>query len=564
MSLIRKFRRLYEDPVLRQWFYGWLLGKWKFTPIYKISPDYLVDTDLYEDLPGNADLFQERFYEKPVKAQTFEFAGEAHKLDPDLYKQIDETLFIDIESKLAFHRFSWVAEAGKKLDPDWVVALWVLWVKKYSKAFSSQAWHPYTVSERLINILQFSGRFGIPEPKDETIKLLLQHGRNIYQNLEYFGEIHTGNHLANNGRGLYLGGLMLGITSWVDIGCKILLEEARRIFSESGELREGSVHYHLLASRWYVECWLAAKKYGRKEELCFERVASSVLSVLPIFNMPAGLPLIGDISPDCSPSYLLCLLDGTKSGWLAELAPDQQKALSELKKNIDRNNPKTYRLNNWRRTDVGSWAAIWHSTLDGWQPLPGHGHQDFGSFELHYDKISVFIDLGRRSYGVTGESDKHAQSHNILTIDGIPPYPENKPYYSEEFRKIVTGSGPIWRGNFDNINVETRCFSRIKGIGVWQRRWQFSDTEVTIFDTIEGNGRHKILRYFHTNHSVRNCDGDVTFGPFKVSGSGKPVLETTKYWKSYGKSEDAMTIIFSDVVSLPSSLSLTVSLDKAV
>ena len=174
----------------------------------------------------------------------------------------------------------------------------------------------------------------------------------------------------------------------------------------------------------------------------------------------------------------------------------------------------------------------------------------------------MFIDLGRRSYGVKGESDKHPQSHNVLTIDGIPPYPENKPYYSDEFRKLVTGSGPIWKGNFDNINVETRCFSRIKGIGVWRRSWKFSDKEVTISDTIEGNGRHKIFRYFHTNHSVRHCNGGVTFGPFKMSGSDKPILGTTEYWKSYGKSEDAMTIIYSDWVSLPASLSLTVSLDR--
>ena len=529
-----------------------------------MSPDYLVDTDLYEDLPVNVNLFQERFYQKPVMAGNYEFAGESHKLDPDWYKQIDETLFIDIESKLAFHRFSWVTEAGKNLDPDWVVALWVLWVEKYSKAFSSQAWHPYTVSERLINILQFSSRFGIPEPKDETIKLLLQHGREIYQNLEYFGKTHTGNHLANNGRGLYLGGLMLGVASWIDIGCKILLEESRRIFSESGELREGSVHYHLLVSRWYIECWLAAKKYGRKEEPCFERIASSVLSVLPIFNMPAGLPLIGDISPDCTPSYLHGLLDGTKSGWVAELSPDQQKAISELKKNVETNNLKTYRLNNWRRTDLGSWAAIWHTTIDGWQPLPGHGHQDFSGFELHHGKTSVFIDLGRRSYGVTGESDKHAQSHNVLTIDGVAPYPENKPYYSDEFRKGVTGSRPIWKGSLNHTNVETSCFSRIKGIGVWRRSWKFTDKEVTISDTIEGTGHHKILRYLHTIHPTRNCSEGVTFGPFKVSSSAKPELKTTKYWKSYGISGDAMTIIFSDAVSLPSSLSLTVSFDRAV
>jgi hypothetical protein len=564
MSLIRKFSQLYEDPVLRLWFYGWLLGKWKFTPIYKLSPDYLVDTDLPEDLPSNANLFEERCYRKPVTAENYEFAGECHKLDPDLYKQIDERYFVDIESKLSFHRFSWVTQAEKNLDPDWVVALWVLWVKRYSEAFSSQAWHPYTVSERLINILQFSGRFGLPEPKDQTIKLLLQHGRKIYQNLEYYGEIHTGNHLANNGRGLYLGGLMLGITSWVDIGCKILLEEARRIFSESGELKEGSVHYHLLVSRWYIECWLAAKKHGRKEKPYFERIASSVLSVLPIFNMPAGLPLIGDVSPDCSPSYLHCLLDDTKSGWVAELSPEEQQALLQLKKNVKTNDLKTHGLKNWRRTNVGSWAAIWHSTLDGWQPLPGHGHQDFSGFELHYDKIPVFIDLGRRSYGITGESDKHANSHNILTIDGMAPYPENKPYYSDEFRKSVTGAEPIWERDLNNINVETNCFSRIKGIGGWRRSWKFTDKEVTISDTIEGRGRHKILRYLHTPHPTRNCDKGVIFGPFKVSGSGKPALEITKYWKSYGKSEEAMTIIFSDVVSLPSSLSLTVSFERAV
>jgi hypothetical protein len=146
----------------------------------------------------------------------------------------------------------------------------------------------------------------------------------------------------------------------------------------------------------------------------------------------------------------------------------------------------------------------------------------------------------------------------------MSPYPENKPYYSDEFRKSVTGAEPIWGGDLNHIYVQTSCFSRIKGIGNWHRSWKFTDKEVTISDTIEGKGRHKILRYLHTVHPTRNCDKGVIFGPFKVSGSGKPALETTKYWKSYGKSEEAMTIIFSDVVSLPSSLSLTVSFDRAV
>ena len=221
------------------------------------------------------------------------------------------------------------------------------------------------------------------------------------------------------------------------------------------------------------------------------------------------------------------------------------------------------KLNNWHRKDVGLWSAIWHSTIDGWQPLPGHGHQDFSGFELHYDTISVFIDLGRRSYELTGERDKHAQSHNTLTIDGLAPYPENRPYYSEEFRKKVTGSGPIWGGGLNHANVETHCFSRIKGIGVWRRSWKFTDKDVTISDTIDGKGRHKILRYLHTIHPVKTYNEGVIFGPFKVFSSGEPQIKKSKCWKSYGKGEDAMTIIFTDVVSLPSSLSLTVSFDKA-
>ena len=129
----------------------------------------------------------------------------------------------------------------------------------------------------------------------------------------------------------------------------------------------------------------------------------------------------------------------------------------------------------------------------------------------------------------------------------------------------MTGAGPIWRGNLDHINVETSCFSRIKGIGVLAAAVGILQIKRLLFPTqLRGKAATQSCDICIPVHPTRNCDEGVIFGPFKVSGSGKPVLETTKYWKSYGKSEDAMTIIFSDVVSLPSSLSLTVSFDRAV
>ena len=54
---------------------------------------------------------------------------------------------------------------------------------------------------------------GLPGPADDTLRVLAEHGRSILGSLEYFGEDATGNHLSNNGRGLYLLGLTLGIVA---------------------------------------------------------------------------------------------------------------------------------------------------------------------------------------------------------------------------------------------------------------------------------------------------------------------------------------------------------------
>ena len=51
---------------------------------------------------------------------------------------------------------------------------------------------------------------------------------------------------------------LLGIDEWADTGADILLAEGRRLFGPSGMLREGSSHYHVLVTKWFVECWLAA------------------------------------------------------------------------------------------------------------------------------------------------------------------------------------------------------------------------------------------------------------------------------------------------------------------
>ena len=561
---IHKISSLCKDPVLRLWLCGKLMGKWQNTRPTIQPLDYLIDTNFDLDCDEIIDSYEVRDYYAPKNLKYYEFAGEKHLLHPQHYLRIREETFCDVESKLAFHRFAWVPNAEQGINPDWVVALWRLWIEKYFNSRSHLAWNSYTAAERLINVLKFSIQYGFPKPKTEIVQILLHHGKKIFENLEYFGENKTGNHLANNGRGLYLGGLLLGIKSWKTIGRKILVEEGNRIFARSGELQEGSTHYHLLVTKWYLECWLAAQAHSREEAQFLEPIVLSSLSVLPFFRMPAGLPLIGDVSPDCTPEFLACLLDNSTTGWFGTIKEEEQIKIQKAQNSIYIGEHKNWELDNWRRIDVGPWVGIWHANLEGWQPMPGHAHQDFGSFELHFKESSVFRDLGRRSYDTSGDQDIRAKSHNTLTIDGVVAYPENKAYYSDEFRRQVVPSVPTWGFNKNSVWVESNCFSRIKGVSSWRRRWTFTDTQATIFDSIGGIGRRNIERFLHTVNPTRICKNAAISGPFRVVSTSKPKLKSCQYWARYGKGEKATTIIFKDRVRLPWRSSITISLDGSV
>ena len=113
------------------------------------------------------------------------------------------------------------------------------WVRRFGDDRDGWAWHPYTVAERLVNLIGFAQSSWFAGEQSETLTFLSHHGAAILSHLEYFGENNTGNHLANNGRGLFLGGLELGLDQWADVGGRILIEEGRRIFTSNGLLRGG-------------------------------------------------------------------------------------------------------------------------------------------------------------------------------------------------------------------------------------------------------------------------------------------------------------------------------------
>jgi len=534
IGLIRKAGQLLTDPVLRNWTFGRVVGRWPGAPAFNAHrPPYLTDL-----LPLTAETPMAEFSElqdsPPSDAIELCLAGEALRLVPGDEATLFGRIFDDIEVTLALHRFAWLPLLGDDADPAWVNAILRAWMKDHAEPADGWAWHPYTAAERVINILTFAGRSGLPGPVAQSLDLLALHGPAIAERLEYFGDHHTSNHLANNGRGLFLLGLALGLPKCAEIGGMILTEEAKRIFTPSGILREGSSHYHALLAASYGQCAEAARKFDRREAAALTAVAERARAVTGCLKLPGGFPLIGDISPDLRPEAILKSLNISEERDARALAED-----------------------GWYRLDVGPWSGIWHAAPDGFSHMPGHGHQDCGGFELHYMDQPVFIDPGRGGYGETGDAAlyRSASVHNTLLIDNADPYPPNKPYYSEAFRRHMGGPPPRVEQDEESIRVAHDGFARLGGPGTLTRTWRLSPTTMTLSDSIEGRNRHRISRILVTPLDVFPGEDFLELRgrnqAFRLTTDGTVSTAPLTRWTAYGQGVPVTAIRIASDAALP-------------
>jgi len=538
-SLIRKVRQLHADPVLRRWLVGRAFGRWRGEPAFTPhQPPYLTGLlPLPAELPAH-DL-KELPPSKPVGPLRLELAGETVHIEPGDEADLFRRRFDDTETLLSLHRFAWLADTTKAVDPAWVDALWRAWLDGFANPSDGWAWHPYTAAERAVNILGFARRYGLPGPFGETISVLAAHGPAIAARLEYFGDHHTSNHLANNGRGLLVLGLQLGLPRAADIGARILREEAKRLFTPSGLLREGSSHYHLLCLRLYETAAAAAEQAGRPEARSLREIAVTGRDAARGLILPGGLPLIGDISPDISPAALLAALD-------LKAAPGLRQG------------------DGWLRFDRGPWSGLWHASPDGFPHMPGHGHQDTGGFELHYQDEPLFIDPGRGSYGEQGDAAlyRRTRMHNALMLDGADVFPPNRPYYDEKFRALVAGPAPELTATEVGVTLRHHGFCRFSHGGMHQRVWRFDGESMTLQDTLDGRGQATVGRTLITTLPPEpTADGIVMRGKratytLDVGGADTTVEPVTR-WRAYGKGEPAYAIRIDGKASLPFAGSMT-------
>jgi hypothetical protein len=557
----RRAAQVISDPVLRRWLVGFALGRHRRPPRFTAgAPPYLDERPQWRDVPeAQMVSFPALDAAPPDRAITLPLPGRRMVVTPGEEGGLFDASFDDTETLLAIHRFAWVPLLGTTVEAGWVDALWREWAARFATVDKGWAWHPYTAAERAINILDFARRKGLPGEVEKTLALLVRHGTSILDRLEYFGDHNTSNHLSNNGRGLFLLGLALGIDEFAETGGHILIAEAARIFGPSGVLREGSTHYHLLLTRNYASAWLAARTHGHPETATLEGITRRALAAIPHLTLPGGMPLIGDISPDCPPEFLAGLLPGgdMESGWCGLLSQGDRDALGALKRDCGTISPDRIKADGWVRAAFGPWTALCHASPGGWSPMPGHGHQDMGGFELHFETEAVFVDRGRGAYGETGEAAAYVagRAHNTLSVDGLDPYPANRPYYDSAFRQAVGGGAPRISRSSNEVTLAHDGYRRLDGVGTATRRLKFEGRTMRIVDRVEGSSRRNIARHLHTGHVVhREPGGAVIEGKaarYRLTADGEIKLSRGTCWTAYGEGVPSTVIDIASVESLP-------------
>jgi len=524
--------------------------------------------------------------------------------------------FDDPEQLVSLHRWNWLLT---KLTSgpfpgirDWGLALMLDWSRVMGASKTGLPWEPYTTGERICNAILFLACAddrspGLPVVPGELRKALLDMARHVSAGLEYGRPGVAWNHALNNARALYFAGQTLAAPSCSRLALAVLRHDLPAIVNSEGFLREGSVHYHFLVTRWLLEViWLARLTGDRECLSLLESVAASMVQrswTFLIFDKDGGewtIPLIGDVSPDFSWTWLTGLpwaglarslyapphlpAAPRQAGWGRLF--DRGRSDEGGARVAENTEPRleTFPLSGWYRLDLDRLTLFWHVEPAGAPSFVSHGHCDTGSFVLYWDGSAILTDPGRLNYreddalGMYGVS---ARAHNNVVLDGLEPFVYKNPNRLPPSYRC--GQVQVqWKAEPRGLSfwIEHAGFRRLAGDAVsFRRTFTVRPHEVIIEDRLDGRSWHTVETFFQWSpgvqvtregegggrFAVRNRNGDFA-GSFWSEPSGPPGEGDSRwrhvrgeaspstggwYFPGYGARAEAPTLIHESRTRLP-------------
>ena len=501
------------------------------------------------------------------------------------------TNLLEFEQYVSLHRWNWLLRSlTDEIEPanfEWGISLVRSWVLTMGFRPKGEASESYTTGERISNLCLFArSTNGIwTSLPNDLSNFVREMGLDLARRIEYNPGKLNGNHIINNARALLFAGHCTNTSELVVVGRAIITDRLKMLVKD-GFLIEGSSHYQLLFTRWLLEiALLAEERNDQKTTVLIYSFLPYLLESCNFFlvkkkNDNYLIPTLGDISPDAEPDWLkdlfsspmLCSINKNHGkGWANLFSNAHQLPIKFNNKQKKWNAfPKT----GWFRLNFFGWVAIWHAETSSGKAIPSHSHHDVCSLVLFLNGREILIDPGRYNYNNKGFGyyGYTANSHNTLTIDGLPPMlSRGDRFIPAHYRQADCSVTHQFKNQKVLIKISHNGFSRLgKGIGLHTRTFTFSEKDLLIEDQIEGKGCFLIETYFHQNlGNIKN----IPHGLFqvlpkkinlfdKVTSENHPELKPQYLianeqpfggWRcpSYGVREPALTTAFSGKTKLP-------------
>jgi uncharacterized heparinase superfamily protein len=388
------------------------------------------------------------------------------------------------------HYFDDLNADGAQQRTDWHLALLDDWVNKNVPG-QGTGWEPYPTSLRIVNWVKWS--LAGNTLSEATIHSLAVQTRWLLERLE----VHLlGNHYFSNAKALVFVGLAFQgkeAQGWLHTGLQIIKKELPEQVLPDGGNFERSPMYHSIFLEDMLDLINVARAWPEKIDPRtvenWQSIAERMVGWLSGLTHPDGqIALFNDAAFGITPTPL------ELQSYAQRLAVPSRSTQTESGTRLS--------LQHWPQSGYIRLAAPAAVVLLDVAPigpdyLPSHANADTLSFELSIYGQRVIVNGGTSRYGNDVERlrERQTSAHSTVEVDG-----QSSSEVWGGFR-VARRAYPFdleVKNGADQITVACSHdgYQRLKGSPVHRRSWALEKNRLHVIDTIDGEFKEAIARYF--------------------------------------------------------------------
>ncbi|MCX5705964.1 MAG: heparinase II/III family protein [Candidatus Omnitrophica bacterium] len=428
--------------------------------------------------------------------------------------------YADREDIFALNRFGWtlslLLQYPSPETAEFALNSILYWIRQMQEPQGGPAWESYSVAERLANwpfILLIAKKLSAisDDARGIIAESMAKQVNYLLNNLELNG-IFTNNHILNDARGLYIGGVVLNHNIALRKSKELFSAWTEKVFYPDGMMRDGSSHYqYLLCQRfeqvYYLSCFVKDTPFSGFMEK-WARLMRDCCDFFSVYDRKKcwRMPMFGDISPDFSPEWLS---PDAKAGW-----EELKKWLNwtEMGGSLKKQSGAPENKGDFVRFDSSNVVIFWHIARENAAYL-NHGHYDLGSFVLFYKGIQIFADPGQFSYDTKHAFAKSAKAHNSVLLDSLGPFCENhKLNLFNAYHPVDTRFSVLRSDEYLSLEIMSEGFKRLPVPVEWSRKFSVYSDKMVIADDLKSVGNNILESRFQISPGLEIKEEDGVIG----------------------------------------------------